>query len=150
MWTAQNDLPGGLRVQLRPHRAGSELLELGILGDGDKTLANVIFGPIHDRRGRSILSVRDQNTFAEALRQKRLMTIIHLWLVHRFKADSVHYVSPTPDNQYQTEKMKSHGIFREVNQEVGQIIVADVDHARVAQLLAADREALGRLIRKEG
>jgi len=151
LWTAHYGIPEKLRVQLRPHRAGSELLDLGIYGNGgEERLANVVFAPIHDRRGRSILSVRDQNTFAEHLRKKRLMTLIHLWLVHRFKADSVHYVTPTEDNQYQTEKMKSHGIFREVNQEVGQIIVADVDHPRVAQLLAADREALGRLIRKEG
>jgi isocitrate lyase len=61
----------------------------------------------------------------------------------------VHYVTPTEDNQYQTEKMKSHGIFREVNTEVGQIIVADVNHPRIAELLTADRQALGRLIRKE-
>ena len=77
------------------------------------------------------------------------MTLIHLWLVHRFNADSVHYVTPTEDNLYQTEKMKSHGIFREVNQKVGQIIVADVNHPRIAELLAPDRHALGRLIRKE-
>ena len=94
--------------------------------------------------------MRDQNTFAEALRKKRLMTLIHLYLVHRYKADSVHYVSPTDDNQYQTAKMQAHGIFSAVNTEVGQIIVADVDHPRVAELLAPDREALGRLIRKEG
>src|SRR5262245_43082464 len=154
LWSEHHGLPGGLRVQLRPNRAGSEVLELGIFGrnegEGEEKLANVVFAPIRDRHGRSILSVRDQNTFAEELRKKRLMTLIHLWLVHRFKADSVHYVTPTEDNQYQTRKMKSHGIFREVNQEVGQIIVADVDHARVAQLLAADREELGRLIRKEG
>jgi isocitrate lyase len=37
-----------------------------------------------------------------------------------------------------------------VNTEVGQIIVADVNHPRIAELLAADRVALGRLIRKEG
>src|ERR1044072_2560264 len=134
LWTAHYGIAEKLRVQLRPHRAGSELLELGIYGNGgEERLANVVFAPIHDRRGRSILSVRDQNTFAEHLRMKRLMTLIHLWLVHRFKAGPVHYVTP-----------------REVNQEVGQVIVADVDHARVAQLLAADREALGRLIRKEG
>jgi isocitrate lyase len=138
-----------LRVQLRPSRAGSEVLELGIYNQDEEKLANVVFAPIHDRRGRSILSVRDQNTFAEPLRKKRLMTLIHLWLVHRFKADSVHYVTPTEDNQYQTAKMKSHGIFREVNQEVGQIIVADVNHPRIAELLAPDRQALGRLIRKE-
>jgi isocitrate lyase len=150
MWSKHYRLPGTLRVQLQPHRAGSELLELSIRGDGEETLANVIFGPIQDRRGRSILSVRDQNTFAEPLRKKRLMTLVHLFLVHRFKADSVHYVTPTEDNQYQVAKMKSHGIFGEVNTEVGQIIVAEVDQQRVAELLAPDREALGRLIRKEG
>jgi isocitrate lyase len=151
IWTKQNALPDGLRVQLQPHRAGSELLELGIYGKGkDEKVANVIFAPIHDRRGRSILSVRDQNTFAESLRKKRLMDLVHLFLVHRFKADSVHYVTPTEDNQYQAEKMKSHGLFKEVNTEVGQIIVADVDPKRIAELLATDREALGRLIRKEG
>jgi len=78
------------------------------------------------------------------------MTLIHLFLVHRFKADSVHYVAPTEDNTYQASKMKSHGIFREVNQEVGQIIVAEVDHPRIAAVLAVDRVALGRLIRKAG
>jgi isocitrate lyase len=150
MWTQHYALPDALRVQLRPHRAGSELLELGIYDPAEEKLANVIFAPIHDRRGRSILSVRDQNTFGEALRKKRLMTLIHLWLVHRFKADSVHYVTPTEDNQYQAAKMKSHGIFSEVQTEVGQIIVADVNHPRIAELLAADREKLGRLIRKEG
>ncbi|MFP5285829.1 MAG: isocitrate lyase/phosphoenolpyruvate mutase family protein, partial [Thermoanaerobaculia bacterium] len=152
LWSEHHGLPGKLRVQLRPHRAGSEVLELGIYGHGEEKeekVANVIFAPIRDRHGRSILSVRDQNTFAEELRKKRLMTLIHLWLVHRFKADSVHYVTPTEDNQYQTAKMKSHGIFREVNQEVGQIIVADVNPPRINELLASDRQALGRLIRKE-
>ena len=150
MWTQQYKLPGPLHVQLRPHRAGSELLELGVYDKSEEKLANVVFAPIHDRRGRSILSVRDQNTFAESLRRKRLMTIVHLFLVHRFKADSVHYVTPTDDNQYQAAKMKSHGIFREVNTEVGQIIVADVNHQRISELLAPDHEALGKLIRKEG
>ncbi|HEX5715141.1 MAG TPA: isocitrate lyase ICL2 [Thermoanaerobaculia bacterium] len=149
MWSEHHGLPGKLRVQLRPQRAGSEVLELGIYGQDEEKHANVIFAPIHDRRGRSILSVRDQNTFAEALRKKRLMTLIHLWLVHRFKADSVHYVTPTEDNRYQTEKMKSHGIFSEVQTEVGQIIVADVNRPRIDELLAPDRQALGRLIRKE-
>jgi isocitrate lyase len=149
MWTRHYELPVGLHVELRPHRAGSELLELGVYDKGEEKLANVIFSPIHDRRGRSILSVRDQNTFGESLRKKRLMTLVHLFLVHRFKADSVHYVTPTEDNQYQVAKMKSHGIFREVNTEVGQIIVADVDHQRISELLAPDQEALGKLIRKE-
>ena len=76
------------------------------------------------------------------------MTLVHLFLVHRFKADSVHYVTPTEDNQYQVAKMRSHGIFSEVNTEVGQIIVANVNYERISQLLAPDHEALNRLIRK--
>ena len=96
-----------MQVELRPHTAGSELLELAHPRRAGEKLANVVFATIQDRRGRNILSVRDQNTFDPALRQKRLMTLIHLFLIHRYKAVSVHYVSPTEDNQYQTRKMKS-------------------------------------------
>jgi isocitrate lyase len=150
IWSQHYDLQKILKVNLRPHRAGSELLELGIVdGEGEK-LANVVFAPIQDRKGRNIMSVRDQNTFEPVLRKKRLMTLIHLYLVHRYKVDSVHYVSPTEDNRYQTSKMQSHGIYTDVNTEVGQIIVAEVNHPRIEELLVPDREALGRLIRKEG
>src|SRR6185436_20060833 len=152
LWSRHNGLPGGLKVELKPHRAGSELMELAITTPGENGTvkdANVIFAPIQDRNGHNILSVRDQNTFEEPLRQKRLMTLIHLYLIHRYKADTVHYVTPTEDNQYQTAKMKSHGIFSDVQTEVGQIIVADVNRQRIAELLAADRVALGRLIRRE-
>ena len=148
-WSGHYRLDGSLRVTLLPHRAGSELLELAVLGKDGGKVANVIFAAIHDRRGRSILSVRDQNTFAGELRQKRLMTLVHLYLVHRYRIDSVHYVSPTDDNQHQAARMKAQGLYSEVTTEVGQIIVADVNTARVAELLAADRVALGELIRKE-
>jgi len=152
LWGEHYDLGETFRVDLRPRRAGGEVLELGIYGKrdgGEELLANVLVDPIKDRYGRSILTVRDQNTFAEALRQKRLMTLVHLWLVHRFKAEAVYYVTPTEDNVYQTEKMKSHGIFSNVHQDVGEIVVADVNQPRIDQLLAPDREALGKLIRKE-
>jgi isocitrate/methylisocitrate lyase len=149
LWSEHYQLGEKLRVQLRPRRAGSDVLELGIYGDDEEQLANVVVDPIKDRHGRSMLQVRDQNTFSERLRQKRLMTLIHLWLVHRFKAEAVYYVTPTEDNLYQTEKMKSHGIFSDVHQEVGEIIVAEVNHPRIEELLAPDREALKRLIRKE-
>lgn len=149
LWAEHYQLTDKLRVQLRPTRPGSDVLELGIYGDDEEKLANVIVDPIKDRHGRSILTVRDQNTFAEKFRQKRLMTLIHLWLVNRFKAAAVHYVTPTQDNLYQTEKMKAHGIFSSVHQEVGEIIVADVNQPRIDELLASDRVALGKLIRKE-
>ena len=50
---------------------------------------------------------------------------------------------------YQTEKMKSHGIFSEVYPEVGEIIVAEVNKPRIAELLKPDRVALRKLITKE-
>jgi isocitrate lyase len=152
LWGEHYHLGEKFRIQFRPLRAGGEVLELGIYGErdgGEEKLANVLVDPIKDRNGRSILTVRDQNTFAEQLRQKRLMTLIHLWLIHRFKADAVYYVTPTEDNVYQTEKMKSHGIFRDVHQDVGEIVVAEVNQPRIEELLAPDQEALMRLIRKE-
>ena len=149
LWSDHYRLPGPLRVELRPYHSGSELLELALVRPSKEKVANVVFAPIHDRHGRSILSVRDQNTFDEMLRKKRLMTLVHLFLVHRFKADSVHYVTPTEDNQYQAAKMKGQGLFSDVKTDVGQIIVADVNHARISELLAPDRVELGRLIRKQ-
>jgi isocitrate lyase len=77
LWAKHNGLPLELRVHLRPHTAGSEVLELGLFGQDGEEKANVLFAHIHDRRGRSILSVRDQNTFDHALRKKRLMTLGH-------------------------------------------------------------------------
>ena len=78
------------------------------------------------------------------------MDVIHLWLIHRFKPEIVYYVTPTEaDNIYQTEKMKFHGNSSNVYQEVGEIIVADVNQPRIDELLASDREALKRLIAKE-
>jgi isocitrate lyase len=149
-WAKHYALPMALRIKLRPHTPGSEVLELGVFNNGGAEVANVIFSDIHDRRGRSILSVRDQNTFEESLRKKRLMTLIHLFLIHRYKVVTVHYVSPTEDNRYQASKMKNHGIYSDVHKEVGQIIVADVNKDRIAELLEQDGKALAKLIDKTG
>ncbi|HET9889311.1 MAG TPA: isocitrate lyase family protein, partial [Mycobacterium sp.] len=58
MWSDNYSLGEKLRVQLRPRRAGSDVLELGIYGNDDEQLANVVVDPIKDRHGRSILQVR--------------------------------------------------------------------------------------------
>jgi isocitrate lyase len=44
--------------------------------------------------------------------------------------------------------MKANGLFNSVAQEVGEIIVADVNQDRVRELLASDRTALTALIAK--
>ena len=147
LWRARHDLGTKLKVGLKPHSVGSELLELRLLIGGE-TAANVIFATIQDRRGRNILSIRDQNTFNVGLRQKRLMTLAQLFLIHRYRADTVHYVTPTDDNRRQTEGMKANGLFNTVAQEVGEIIVADVNQERIQELLTADRVALKAMITK--
>ncbi len=147
-WSAHYGLPA-LRAQLRPHRAGSELLELSVVDGDGRQVANVIFASIQDRRRRSILSVRDQNVFEGTMRQKRLMTLMHLFLVHRYKVDSVHYVTPTDDNHHQTQHMHALGFYTTVRDEVGDIIVADVDKPNLAPLLAPESEAITRLITKQ-
>ena len=94
--------------------------------------------------------MRDQNTFEESLRKKRLMTLVHLWLVHRYKSDvgalrHPQRGQPVPDHEDEIARPFLRG-----QTEVGQIIVADVNHPRIEELLAPDRVALWRLIRKEG
>jgi isocitrate lyase len=148
-WMKYHRLPGSLHVRLRPQTAGSELLELTLSNTSGEDVANIIFSVIVDRRGRNILSVRDQNTFDGGLRQKRLMTLNHLFLIHRYKAWAVHYVSPTDDNRYQAQKMKTHGLFSDVHDEVGHIIVADVSAEGVKALLAPDRDRLNALIERK-
>ncbi|MFO0548497.1 MAG: isocitrate lyase ICL2 [Polyangiaceae bacterium] len=150
IWTRHHELTGGLKVSLKPHSAGAELLELaisrGALPRGEKA-ANVIFHTIQDRRGRRILSIRDQNTFDVSLRRKRLMTLAQLYLIHRYRIESVHYLTPTDDNKHQTEAMRARGIYSAVNNEVGEIIVADIDKDRVRELVASDHASLAALIK---
>ena len=68
-------------------------------------LASVIFASMLDRHGLSILSIRDQNT-ASSIRRRRLMTLAQLFLIHRYRAGSLHYLTPTEDNQAQTQRMQ--------------------------------------------
>jgi isocitrate lyase len=148
IWAQEHDVSARLRVELRPHRAGSEVLELRVLDEADSKLADLTFLPIRDRHNTHILSVRDQNTFDKALRRKRLMALVHVFLIHRYKSVSVHYVTPTEDNHRQTEHMKALGIFEDVNTEVGQIIVARVNSEHVATLVEPDNVELTKLISK--
>jgi len=148
-WAEHYGVTGPLQVQLRPNTAGSsELLELAVHNAGGDKVANLIFATIHDRGGRSIVSVRDQNTLDLELRRKRLMAVMHLFLAHRYKAVSFHYLTPTEDNQRQCESMQRLGIFTNVSDEVGEIIVADLDLDVVRDLVAADSESRQKLITK--
>lgn len=148
LWAKHYHISEPLKVKLRPHTAGSELLELSVSSDSKK-IANAIFATIQDRRDRSIISIRNQNTFLKEFRQKRLMTLMHLFLIHRYKAESVHYVSPTEDNEKQTQGMRKLGIYDDVNTEVGDIIVAAVNTEQMKKLMNPDQVELKKLIAKK-
>jgi isocitrate lyase len=145
-WADHHGIPGPLRVTLRPHRPGSDILELSILGPTGDKLANIVFGTLQDRRGRVFLSIRDQNTFDAALRRKRLVTLLHVFLIYRYKASSIHYLTPTEDNRRQTDSMKARGIFSAKHEEIGEIIVADVNGDAVRSLVDPSAGALEELI----
>jgi isocitrate lyase len=145
-WAQVHGIDKELRVQLRPHTAGTDTLELSVLdGDGEK-LANVVFAQLQDRRGNTVLSVRDQNTFDESLRRKRLATLMHLFLIHRYEASAIHYLTPTDDNHRQSESLKKRGIFSSTTDEVGEIIVAEINDDVVDKLVAADSPERAALI----
>ena len=147
-WRKHYGYPAKIRVELRPHTAGSDLLNLSLLSAENKEkLANVVFANIQDRWGRTILSIRDQHT-AELHRKKRLITLAQLFLIHRYSAGSLHYVTPNEDTLLHAQRMKAIGIFSEVHTEIGQIIVANVNKERVAELIKPTREALLAIIQK--
>jgi isocitrate lyase len=112
----------------------------------DDEIANVVFSVINDRRGHPILMVRDQNNFRQDMRRKRLMSLMHLFLIHRYKITAIHFLSPTADNHRQAEGMANNGVFGTVTHEVGEIIVAEVSVADVEPILAEDGMALSAFI----
>jgi isocitrate lyase len=144
-WAQRWDRPDALHVELRPHTAGSDVLELRVVDGEGAVMADVVFASIQDRRGRHILSIRDQTT-EPSVRRRRLMTLVQLFLIHRYRAESVHYLTPTADNEAQTARMRELGIFSAVTTEVGRIIVADVDRGRIDALAASDRVELHDLL----
>ena len=148
-WTKHYKIKDIFTAELKPHTVGTFVLELNILNGKGEKVADVIFEILQDRKGEKILTVRDENNFDTSLRRKRLATILHLFLIHRYRTDFVHYVSPTEDNLMQTKGMMKLGIYESVNTEVGHIIVTKVNVDYVKELLSPDRRELKRLIAKK-
>jgi isocitrate lyase len=148
LWSEEYGVAGPLRVELRPNTAGSGLLSLVLYNPSDGRVARVIFEAIEDRHEKKILSLRYEETYDQSLRRKRLMTLIHLFLIHRYECEAVHYVTPNEDNARQTARMKELGLFDKVSVEDGCIIVAAVNVDHVQALLNPDRIDLKKLIGK--
>lgn len=149
-WKEHNGISDDLSVSLRPFSPGSEILELSITNGAGEKAANIVFNVMEDRAGRVFLSVRDQNTFDLSLRRKRLMTLMHLFLIHRYKAESIHYLTPTEDNRNAADAMVRRGLFSSSHDEVGDIIVAEINGDTVAEWVTPDSTGRQALIEGGG
>lgn len=124
-------------------QSGSEILQLRVENENEELVADVVFSNMQDRQGKYILVVRDQNTYHTSLRRKRLMTVMQLYLISRYSSHKVHYVTPNDLNRIQTEKMKAMGIYDELKEEIGDIIVSRVDRDFVHKMVLDPGEHSG-------
>jgi isocitrate lyase len=133
-----------LRVELKERWAGSEEMMLNIFDEDSDKIAEITFRVDKDREGRKFLAVKDQNT-VKRYRSKRLMTLMHFFLLHRYKTDLVHYVTPTTDNRLSVEHMMQYGVFREARTDDPNIIAIEVNTARAQRIFSSD-ESIKRFI----
>ena len=135
---------GDLSVELKERWAGSEEMMLNVFDEARDKIAEITFRVDKDREGRKLLAVKDQNTVKQ-YRSRRLMTLMHFFLLHRYKTDLVHYVTPTDDNRLSVHRMIQNGVFREARTDDPNIIAIGVNTARAQKIFAND-ESLKRFI----
>jgi len=147
-WSKQGLYKGGeLSVEVKERWAGSEEMMLNVFDEARDKIAEIIYRVDKDRAGRKFLAVKDQNT-VKKYRARRLMTLMHFFLLHRYKTDLVHYVTPTDDNRLSVSRMIQNGVFREARTDDPNIIAIGVDTARAQKIFAND-ESLRRFITNE-
>ena len=147
-WAEKYGVQPGMKVRLRPQSSGSDILELNVLDDTGGKVAEVIFTVLRDREDKVFLFIRNQIVHDTNLRRKRFMTLLQLFLIHRFKADIIQYMTPSDDNRQQTNGMKRIGIFEDAMEEIGDIIVAHVDKEVVAEMVNPQKQGINHLISK--
>lgn len=146
-WSAYYGFNHEISVKLKPHMPGSSVMEL-VLSINEEKIANLVFTSVTDRNKRQILSIRDQNTLRKDIRKKRLMTLMHLFIINRYQCDTVHYLTPTNDNAKQCDAMLTMGLYANFTDEIGQIIVADIATDQVRTYVNMEGR-ITQLIQKE-
>jgi isocitrate lyase len=128
---------GELSVEIKERWAGSEEMMLNVFDEARDKIAEIIYRTDKDRAGRKFLAIKDQNTVRK-YRARRLMTLMHFYLLHRYKTDLVHYVAPTDDNRLSVRRMIQNGVFRQARTDDPNIIAIEVDTARAQKIFAND------------
>ena len=137
---------GDVSVELKERWAGSEEMMLNVFDDIRDKIAEITFRVDKDREGRKFLAVKDQNT-VKKYRSRRLMSLMHFWLLHRYKTDIVHYLTPTNDNRVSVQRMILNGVFHWARTDDPNIIAIEVETARAQKIFAND-ESIKRFISK--
>lgn len=135
---------GELSVEVKERWAGSEEMMLNVFDEARDKIAEITYRVDKDREGRKFLAVKDQNTIKK-YRSRRLMTIMHFFLLYRYKTDMVHYVTPTNDNRLSVHRMIQNGVFKEARTDDPNIIAIEVHTARAQKIFAND-ESIKRFI----
>ncbi len=143
-WKGLHKIDFALKADLRPYRPGSTVMELCVRS-GDRKMASMIFTRDVDRNGVEILTVKDQNTLESKWRRKRLMTLIHVFLINRYGSERVHYLSPTDENLKQVGAMKKMGLFDEVRSDSVLVLTAEVKVGKLQDLGKDERELISLL-----
>ncbi len=128
---------GDLSVELKERWAGAEEMMLNVFDEARDKIAEIIFRVDRDREGRKFLAVKDQNT-VKRFRNRRLMSLVHFFLLHRYKTDLVHYVTPNNDNRLSVQRMINNGVFRSARTDDPNIIAIEVETARAQKIFAND------------
>jgi isocitrate lyase len=76
------------------------------------------------------------------------MTLMHFFLLHRYKTELVHYVTPTNDNRLSVQRMIQNGVFRASRTDDPHIIAMEVDNAR-GQKIFANEDSIRRFIARQ-
>jgi isocitrate lyase len=147
-WSEHNNVGLDLTAKIRPQSQGSDILELRVVDGSNTKVAEVVFNVMCDREDKVFLFIRNQIIYDTGLRRKRFMSLLQLFLMYRYKADIIQYMTPTEDNRQQTNGMKRHGFFEDVIEEIGDIIVAHVNKANVAETVGHDGQGINQLISK--
>ncbi len=137
---------GELSVELKERWAGAEEMMLNVFDEARDKIAEIIFRVDRDRQGRKFLAVKDQNTIKK-YRNRRLMSLMHFFILHRYKTDLVHYVTPSGDNRLSVQRMIHNGVFRSARTDDPNIIAIEVDTARAQKIFAND-DSIQRFIAK--
>ena len=137
---------GELSVELKERWAGAEEMMLNVFDEARDKIAEIIYRVDRDREGRKFLAVKDQNT-VKKYRNRRLMSLMHFFLLHRYKTDLVHYVTPSGDNRLSVQRMIHNRVFRSARTDDPNVIAIEVDSARAQKIFAND-ESIQRFIAK--